>query len=157
LWGEKMVTAAVAIIRRVHLDDREEWLRMRRVLWPDSSASELDAETKVSQEDSDSVVFVAQRGTGGLCGFLEAAIRPCTVNGELGRIGYVEGWFVDSDVRGMGVGRSLISAAEQWALEQRCEEIHSDTQLTNELSQLVHRQLGYAEVERLVHYRKRLV
>jgi len=147
----------MAIIRHVRRDDHKEWLRMRVALWPEFPIEELAAQVSGWNEHGDTAVFVAQRPNDGLCGFVEAAIRPCTVNGELGRIGYIEGWFVDPDVRCLGVGRLLVIAAEQWAREKQCEEMHSDTYLANELSQTAHRRLGYTEVDRLVHFRKRLV
>ena len=106
---------------------------------------------------TDRAEWLRLRPAGGLCGLLEAAIRPCTVNGELRRIGYIEGWFVDADVRRQGIGRLLVNAAEEWARSQGCKEIHSDAELSNELSHAAHQSLGYAEVGRLVHFRKSLI
>ena len=137
--------------------DRAEWLRLRTALWPNAGAEDVANEWDDALQDGEIAVFVAERPAGGLCGFLEAAIRPCSVNGELGRIGYIEGWYVDVDVRRQGVGRLLVNAAEEWARSQGCKEIHSDAELSNELSHAAHQRLGYAEVGRLVHFRKRLV
>jgi aminoglycoside 6'-N-acetyltransferase I len=137
--------------------DRAEWLRLRTALWPNAGAEEVANEWDDALQDGEIAVFVAERPAGGLCGFLEAAIRSCSVNGELGRIGYIEGWYVDVDVRRQGVGRLLVNAAEEWARSQGCKEIHSDAELSNELSHAAHQRLGYAEVGRLVHFRKRLV
>jgi len=131
-------------------------LRLRTALWPDARADELANEWADALQDGEIAAFVAERLAGGLCGFLEAAIRPCTVNGELARIGYIEGWYVDADIRRQGVGRLLVNAAEGWARSQGCKEIHSDAELSNELSHAAHQSLGYAEVGRLVHFRKSL-
>jgi len=49
-----------------------------------------------------------------------------------------------------------VAAAEDWARAQGCREMASDTWLDNTLSQQAHARLGYAEVERLVHFRKTL-
>jgi aminoglycoside 6'-N-acetyltransferase I len=102
------------------------------------------------------VAFVAERSTGDLCGFLEVAIRPCDVTGDVGRFGYIEGWYVDQDFRRQGVGQSLVQAAEEWVRQQGVSQILSDAKIENRLSQTAHEALGFEEVERLVHFRKPL-
>src|SRR5262249_39023821 len=76
-------------------------------------------------------VLVAERPTGGLCGFVEASIRPFVDGCTTRPVGYVEGWFVDPDVRRQGVGRKLVTAAEEWAAGQGCVEMASDALLGN--------------------------
>jgi GNAT superfamily N-acetyltransferase len=71
-------------------------------------------------------------------------------------VGYIEGWWVDPDVRGQGLGALLISAAENWARSRGYTEIASDADLNNAISQLAHRALGYEETQRIVCYRKQL-
>jgi aminoglycoside 6'-N-acetyltransferase I len=137
-------------------EDAIEWQRMRNALWSDVPAEELASEMKGWLEGDGCAVIVAERQTGGLCGFLELAIRPCAVNGELGRFGYVEGWYVDSDVRQQGIGRSLVRAAERWLLARGVDEIHSDAVIENRVSQSSHRAIGFVEVDRLVHFRKKI-
>jgi aminoglycoside 6'-N-acetyltransferase I len=63
---------------------------------------------------------------------------------------------VDPYVRGQKLGRELVQTAEQWAREKGCTEMASDTWLDNEVSIAAHLKLGYYEVERLVHFVKRL-
>ena len=46
--------------------------------------------------------------------------------------------------------------AEDWARGKGCSEMASDTWLDNEASIRAHVKLGYAEVERLVHFVKQL-
>jgi hypothetical protein len=71
-------------------------------------------------------------------------------------VGYVEGWYVDPDVRRQGIGRRLVEAAERWAAAQGCREMASDAHLGNTVSHAAHEALGFEESERLVHFRKRL-
>ena len=71
-------------------------------------------------------------------------------------MGYVEGWYVDADVRHQGIGRRLMAAAEQWSVAQGCKEMASDTQIENEVSLTAHQALGFEESSRAVHLRKRL-
>ena len=143
-------------IRRVQASDRPEWLRMRHALWPEESIEDLILDSQVWLREEHCVAFVAERHADGMCGFLEVAIRPCNVDGEQGRFGYIEGWYVDPDLREQGIGKLLVSVAETWAAEQNCHEILSDARIENSLSHTAHQALGFTEVERLIHYRKRL-
>jgi aminoglycoside 6'-N-acetyltransferase I len=102
-----------------------------------------------------SEVFVCERGTGGLAGFLELSVRNYAEGCE-GAAPYIESWYVDPDVRGRGLGRALMAAAEEWARAHDYRELASDTELSNEASQRAHRALGFEEVERSVHFRKPL-
>jgi aminoglycoside 6'-N-acetyltransferase I len=152
-------------IRPVHADDQAEWLRMRGLLWPDG-AGETHAQEVAAFFGSQSfpwsgpflavAVFVAVRPSGGLCGFLEASIRPFDEGCHTWPVGYVEGWYVDADVRHQGIGRRLMAAAEQWVVAQGCKEMASDTQIENEVSLVAHQALGFEESSRAVHLRKRL-
>jgi aminoglycoside 6'-N-acetyltransferase I len=91
-----------------------------------------------------------------LGGFLEAGTRKYAEGGESSPVGYIEGWYVDADLRSQGVGKALMQAAEDWARSQGLTEMGSDTWLDNEASIRAHIRLGYKETERLVHFVKRL-
>lgn len=142
-------------IRRATFADNPEWLRMRQTLWPDEiehlSFKEMDA----ILADPMMPVFVAVRPDGRLGGFLEAGTRKYAEGGESSPVGYIEGWFVDPDLREHGVGRDLVKAAEEWANANGLTEMGSDTWLDNEISIKAHKKLGYSEVERLVHFLKK--
>jgi GNAT superfamily N-acetyltransferase len=151
-------------VRPVYRPDRDEWVRMRTALWPDDGAEhgdDVDAffatgTFRWSESSLPWKVLVAERPVGGLCGFEEASIRPHVDGCTTRPVGYVEGWYVDPDVRRQGVGRKLIEAAERWAAAQGCKEMASDAHLDNTVSHEAHKALGFEESERLVHFRKRL-
>ena len=153
-----------ATIRPVARPDFVEWVRMRTALWPagrDEHAMEVSTFFDTGSIGwSDSLlgwkVFVAERPAGGLCGFVEASMRPHVDGCRTRPVGYVEGWYVDLDTRCQGIGRALVRAAEEWATSQGCKEMASDAQLSNTVSQEAHKALGFEESERLVHFRKRL-
>ncbi|MGE5139637.1 MAG: aminoglycoside 6'-N-acetyltransferase, partial [Rudaea sp.] len=137
--------------------DRAEWLRMRLALWPDQTPEELSAEIdELARTGEKLAVFVAARPEGGLGGFVEASLRPYAEGCTTRPVGYLEGWYVDPDVRRQGVGAALVRAAEQWAREQGCREMGSDTWLDNLTGWHAHRALGYREVERLITFIKPL-
>ncbi len=151
-------------VRPAYRTDRDEWVRMRTALWPDDEAGhagEVDAffaagTFRWSESFLSWKVLVAERPAGGLCGFVEASIRPHVDGCATRPVGYVEGWYVDPDVRRQGVGRKLVEAAEGWAAGQGCREMASDAHLGNTVSHEAHKALGFVESQRLVHFRKRL-
>src|SRR5262245_10322368 len=123
-------------VRPVYRPDRAEWVRMRTALWPDNGEAAHAAEVAAyfahdgcrwSEPVLTWNVFVAERPEGGLCGFVETSIRPHVDGCSTRPVGYVEGWFVDPDMRRQGVGRKLVEGAERWALAHGCEEMASDT------------------------------
>ena len=146
-------------IRPYHPADLPEWMRMRRELWPDlpSDESEQRADCENWLTRRNSIVLVAQRQESSrLCGFLEAGEREFADGCDTSPVAYLEGWFVDTDVRGQGIGAQLVRAAEDWAIAHGYREFASDALLENIASQKAHSSLGFVEVERAVRYAKRL-
>ncbi len=155
-------------VRAPKAEDRDEMLRMRRALWPECPAPEHEAEIAAfldggggpplscGYSTGDFAAFVAERPGGGLCGFVEAAIRPYAEGIEPQRVGYVEGWYVDPDLRRRGIGRALVEAAEAWAVAKGCRAMASDALADNAVSIASHARLGYRAVETLVHFAKDL-
>jgi aminoglycoside 6'-N-acetyltransferase I len=144
------------IIRRARVDDKPEWLRMRRLLWPEEASADLAVEMDRMLDDPLTPVFVLQRPDGGLGGFLEAGTRKYAEGCHTSPVGYIEGWFVDEDLRRRGYGHDLVHAAEDWARSQGLKEMASDTWLWNETSIQAHLAMGYRETERVVHFARTL-
>jgi aminoglycoside 6'-N-acetyltransferase I len=143
-------------IRGVRPEDHAEWLRMRRALWDDCPDEEQVREMEAILDSDTEVVFVAERTRCGLCGFLEASLRSRADGCDSTPVGYIEGWYVDEDVRRQGVGRALVEAAEAWARSKGCRQMASDAELWNALSHRAHGALGYEEAARLVLFKKDL-
>jgi aminoglycoside 6'-N-acetyltransferase I len=148
-------------IRTGRPHDAEPLARMRAALWPESSVDEHLAEVVEllagrSPGILPTAVFVAQEANT-LAGFAEASIRSHADGCDPAiPAGYLEGWYVERAHRGKGIGAALLQAAEEWARSQGCVEMASDTWADNEASQQAHRALGFEEVDRCVHYRKKL-
>jgi aminoglycoside 6'-N-acetyltransferase I len=143
-------------IRRATYEDKWEWLRMRQGLWPEAPVEYLTFDLDERLVDPDYAVFVASNAEGQLVAFVEVGLRDHGEGCETSPVGYIEAWFVGEYVRGQKLGRDLIHAAEEWARGKGCAEMASDTWLENEASIAAHLKLGYWEVERLVHFVKRL-
>ena len=143
-------------IRRATQEDKSSWLQMRQRLWPEAPIEYLSFDLDDRLADPDYAVFVASRGDRGLIAFIETGLRAYGEGCETSPVGYIEAWYVDELERGQKLGRDLILAAEHWAREKGCREMASDTWLENEASITAHLKLGYIEVERLVHFAKRL-
>lgn len=145
-------------IRPVTRSDRDEWLRMRSILYPDSAPEEID-EWLDSEQGTLLVgvaVFVVDRGDGRLAGFVEIGLRNYAEGCVTTPVAFIEGWYVDPDVRRRGLGARLVEAAESWARARGLEEIASDTTLDNAVSVRAHLALGFEEVERQICFRKTL-
>ena len=143
-------------IRRVKERDKPEWLRMRQALWPDHTAGEFVTQSEDILNDPMQPVFIVERADGRLGGFLEAGTRKYAEGCESSPVGFIEGWYVDEDLRKRGIGSTLVKAAEEWARSQGLTEMASDTWLDNEVSIQAHLKMGYEEAERLVHFVKKL-
>ncbi len=145
-------------VRELDGTDLSEWLRLRLLLWDESSEDDHKSEmVDIIDHRETQFVAVAETNSGKLCGFLEASIRSHVEDCETENVGYLEGWFVEEDYRRHGVGRELVKLAELWAKSRGCTEMASDAEINNSVSIVAHNKLGYAETSRLVHLRKELI
>jgi aminoglycoside 6'-N-acetyltransferase I len=147
-------------IRVARPEDRQPLARLRAALWPESSA-DVHAQELLSilvgnaPEQLPLIELVAEDSWGALVGFAEVGLRSHADGCDAAHaVGYLEGWYVAESHRKRGIGRKLLRAAEEWARKQGCIEMASDALLSNNLSQHVHETLGFAVVDRCVHYRK---
>ena len=129
---------------------------MRTALWPGDHTAEVDEHLRSGATPLLALVLVAERDDARLGGFIEIGLRAYAEGCESSPVPFIEGWYVDADLRRTGAGRALVHAAEEWARANGHREIASDVELTNEASIEAHRALGYAEVERLVCFRRDL-
>ncbi|MGB9890702.1 MAG: aminoglycoside 6'-N-acetyltransferase, partial [Anaerolineae bacterium] len=142
-------------IRPLSPTETQQWLALRRKLWPDTPIPAHLAEMEAMLADPEqNAVFVSADDEGRLNGFVEVSLRSHAEGCATRPVGYIEGWFVDESARGRGVGRALVEVAETWARTRGCRELASDADIHNEAGQQAHRALGFEEVGRSVHYRR---
>ena len=153
---------AAASIREARNGDEVELALMMAALWPDGTLRERqsEAEALIRTRMSGTLpgtFFVAMTPDRKLNGFIQVELRSHADGCETEwPVGFVEGWFVAEELRGKGIGRLLMLAAEQWAREKQCREMASDALLDNPLSLRAHSALGFEVVDRSVHFRKRV-
>jgi aminoglycoside 6'-N-acetyltransferase I len=126
--------------------DRVELERLGRLMFP-------DAEDPFGR---DVVWFVLDRGDGRLGSYVEVGTRPYAEGCDTSPVAYVEAWYVDEDLRRRGWGGGLFAAVEAWARAHGHSELASGSLLDNHASIAAHKALGFDEVERQVHFAKRL-
>ena len=145
---------SVETVKRSQLDD---WKRMRAALWPDCPDDRHAREMADILGDPEfNAAFLAHAQDGLPVGFLEVSIRLTAEGCRPGRIGYLEGWYVEPEWRGKGLGAALVQAAEGWAADRGCREMASDSTIDNAAGREAHKRLGYQEVALVAHFRKDL-
>jgi len=145
------------MVRPVEKADWQEWLRMRRLLWPATSQAQHENEMSAYFMRGEAFLsWVVEAFDKQLIGFLEASIRQVAEGCDTPNVAYIEGWYVDPAFRTVGVGKLLVKHAEQWAHSQGSKEMASDCELSNEDSLKAHLGVGFEETSRLIHFRKRL-
>ncbi len=143
-------------IREFRSTDWDEWRRMDQALDPDNDSDDVEADMRAILARPDAAVFIAERPDGSVCGYVEVGSRSYAEGCSSSPVGYIEGWYVDPDVRRSGYGRALLAAAETWARGRGYTEMGSDARLDNGISFKAHQSLGYEETERVVQFRKSL-
>jgi aminoglycoside 6'-N-acetyltransferase I len=143
-------------IRKYRDTDWDDWCRMDQALHPQNDSEKVAAEMRAILARADTAVFVAERHDGTVCGYVEVGSRAYADGCDSSPVGYIEGWYVDPDVRRSGYGRALLEAAETWAKGCGYTEMASDAQFGNDVSLKVHQSSGYEVVDRVVQFRKPL-
>jgi aminoglycoside 6'-N-acetyltransferase I len=149
-------------VRHAQLSDQHALAAMRELLWPDASLEEHRKEVEAVLRSGKygtlpMAILVSQSDDEALTGFIEVGLRSHADGCDTAHsVGFIEGWFVHEAFRKQGIGTALIRAAEDWARNQGCREIASDTWLDDEMSIDAHQALGFEVVDRCVHFRKAL-
>jgi GNAT superfamily N-acetyltransferase len=90
---------------------------------------------------------------GRLVGWLHASVHH-TITNEISA--EIAGLVVDEQVRGTGVGRALMSAAEQWARAQSCESVRLRSNVIRVGAHAFYRRLRYEIIKSQHAFRKKL-
>ena len=134
-------------VRPLREKDLNEWLRLRKCLWDATSETDHKREmVEIIDHPDSQFVLVAEHEAGKLIGFLEVSIRPFVEDCETDHVGYLEGWYVQPEVRGRGIGRELVRIAEQWAREKGCSAVDLSTFRDVPWNGPFYRKLGFRDL-----------
>ncbi len=147
------------LVRPLERQDAPEWARMRIALWPseeDEDNSRIVEEFLEGRCSNPAEVLLALDDDDRIAGFVELSIRPFAEGCHTGKVAYLEGWYVEPDLRGQGFGAALVEASGEWGRSMGCVEMGSDSEIGNETSAAAHIALGFLEQGRIICFRKPL-
>ncbi len=134
-----------------------EWLSMAIQLWPEYDPGELSQIVSDGIQSKKYRRLLCQNDSGVYVGFIDLSLRHDYVEGSsTSPVAYIEGIYVKSDYRNLGVAKFMVSEAGNWAKQNGCSEIGSDTSLTNIDSQNFHERVGFEKSDVVVHFIKKL-
>lgn len=133
--------------------DFSAWLRLRFLLWPNESALDSGMDTILADPDQECFLAIVDDEP---VGFIELSLRKYAEGCQTSPVAFVEGWYVSDEYQRQGIGSKLLHAGEAWGRKMGCTELGSDTEVSRTLSRLVHKKLGFEEVEEIVAFRKSL-
>src|SRR5579862_1121119 len=146
-------------IREARVGDEHAIAVMCALLWPDGTVEEFRREAEELIRTGmcgtlPATMLLAVEESGSAAGFLQVGLRSHADGCDTAQaVAFVEGWFVRESLRGNGIGRALLMAAEEWARANGCMEMASDALIDNEESLRAHSALGFEVVDRCVHFR----
>ncbi|NLA81399.1 MAG: GNAT family N-acetyltransferase [Clostridiaceae bacterium] len=140
-------------IRQAKPQDLDQVLRLSAELFQDNDPQELAGSYQKSLINPQEAFFLVQEGPEAI-GFAHMSIRHDYVEGALEdqACAYLEAIYIQEDWRLQGLGRRLVQVCRQWARDQGCRQLASDTPLDNQSSLDFHLKLGFSEAGRLVHF-----
>ena len=114
-----------------------------------------DENAELLKSEADNIFLAFDDDTA--VGFSHCSLRTDYVEGTNGgRVGYLEGIYVNPDYRNKGIARKLIKSCETWAKEKGCKEFASDCLIENTESYKFHMKMGFKEANRIICFTKEL-
>ena len=147
------MTGSSVTIDQAKAEDLDQVLRLLAQLFHDHDLRELERSCQKSLMNPQEAFFLVREGPK-VIGLAHMGIRHDYVEGALedGACAYLEAIYIQEDRRFQGLGRRLVDACRQWAKDQGCQQLASDTPLDNQASLDFHLKLGFSEAGRLVHF-----
>ncbi len=147
------MTNTAARIRPAQLDDSDEIARLSGELGYPRSAQDIRSALKMLLESPRCQVAVASGHENRLSGWIVVERRTLLESGETAEI---TGLVVSASARRTGVGKALVSCAEQWAAGQGLPSVRVRSNISRAESHPFYERLGYARMKTQHTYEKPL-
>jgi aminoglycoside 6'-N-acetyltransferase I len=148
-------TSPLISIRRVSNLDYAEWMRMRRLLWPDETTHGHDTAIDEILNAKEAWAFIAETD-GTAKGFAEVSLRKAANGGKSRPVPFLEGVWVEPPHRRQGIGRGLIAHIEALLRAKGFDELGFGSLIENSSAYHAHQAWGFFETERVIYFRKSL-
>lgn len=141
-------------IRELGPADFDLWADCAHALWPEHPRDALLADIRAQAGTGlgQARAWAAFRGAAPV-GWAELGLRPYANGCDDRPVAFLEAIWVAPEARRSGVGRALIRHLALIARADGRTELGSDALLDNLVSHAAHRAWGFAEAERVVHFR----
>ena len=129
--------------------------KLVKELWNDITDEDI---TEITNEhlSGKEFIFLYERNDT-IIGFINTSVRNDYVPGSTeDGVAYIEGIYVCEAYRRNQVAIQLVDHATEFFKNKGFKELGSDTLIDNEISQFWHKAIGFKEVERCVHYIKKI-
>lgn len=142
------------MIKRAEQTDALTLAKLAIRMWEDNTVSELESEFAEMIGGEDAACFIQYEEDKPI-GFAQCQLRRDYVEGtETSPVGYLEGIFVQEEIRHKGYAKKLLQECEKWAKGKHCSEFASDCELDNVNSLKFHLAMGFEEANRVICFRK---
>lgn len=134
------MSQVVCDVREAQSTDLEALVELAAQLGYAADKDKIESRLQSIMSDQNSVLLVAADDTNHAIGFVHIGVRPLIV---ADRTAEVCGLVVHSGVRAKGFGKTLLQAAEQWAVKKQCREVTLRSNVLREEAHEFYKRLGY--------------
>lgn len=141
-------------IKQVNQGMVEDWIELSNLLYPYLTKEEMRQECLEFLETKQEIGFLYEH-EGKYVAFMNVSVRNDYVNGTTtSPVLYIEAIYVKEPYRRQGIGKALITFAEQYAHELGITQIASDCLIDNQASEAFHKSCQFEEKERVICFVK---
>ncbi len=117
-----------------------------------TSKEEVEIRLKKALEDDRNEIYVAEVD-GKILGWLQVAVKQTIESGDYAEI---TGLVVDKTARGRGMGRDMVTEAEDWAKKMKQSTIRVRMNVIRKEAPLFYRAIGFKEIKKQSVFTKSL-
>lgn len=123
-------------------------------LWPEHTFESLANEI-IEEIESKDTIFLIKYFEDQPIGFAHCQLRHDYVEGtDSSPVAYLEGIYIKEHFRKNGFAKEIIKECEKWAKKNNCSQFASDCEISNNISEVFHKSLGFKEANRIICFVK---